>query len=144
MCFALLRSLMKNPRYQNERGRTKESDEFFNTARRVFSFSTHPDRDSQLANIYFCQGGSAMNTDDFDKSRDYKERTFDLVSKICNKSQAADERLCLAYAERAISRIQDKRYEEDEADLEKVLRIRKNLGNCDPRSMKSIWGGRFF
>ncbi|PCG95749.1 Tetratricopeptide-like helical [Penicillium occitanis (nom. inval.)] len=107
--------------YQNERGRTKESDEFFNTARRIFGFSTHPDRDSQLANIYFCLGGIAMNTNDFDKSRDYKERTFDIVSKTCNKSQAVDERLCLAYAERAISRIQDKRYEEGKVDLEKDL-----------------------
>lgn len=134
MCFALLRSLMKNPRYQNERGRTKESDEIFNPAHRIFEFSTNPDRDSQLANIYFFLGGIAMNTNDFDKSRYYKERTFDLVSKICKRSQAADERLYPAYTERAISCIQDKRYEEGEADLKKALRIRKNLGNCDPRS----------
>lgn len=134
MCLALLRSLMENPRYQNERGRTKESNELFKTARRIFEFSTDPDRISTLANIYFCLGGIAMDTNDFDKSRDYKERAFDLVSKICKESRAADERLYLAYAERAISRIQDKRYEEGEADLKKALRMRKKLGNCDPRS----------
>lgn len=74
-----------------------------------------------------------MDANDFDKSRDFKERTFDLVSKVCEESRAVDERLYLAYAERAISRIQDKRYEEGEADLKEALRIRKDLGNCDPR-----------
>ncbi|KAI1512328.1 Dimer-Tnp-hAT dimerization containing protein [Pyrenophora tritici-repentis] len=46
----------------------------------------------------------------------------------------ADERLYLAYAERGISRIQDKRYEEGEADLREALRIRIALGNYVPRS----------
>ena len=137
-CFAT--ESYENPRYQNERGRTKESDEFFNTARRIFEFSANPNQGSQLANIYFFLGGIAMNTSDFDKSRDYKERTFDLMSKICKKSQAADKRLYLAYTERAISRIQDKRYEEGEADLKNALRIRKNLGNCDPRSDEVNFG----
>lgn len=58
-----------------------------------------------------------MDASDFDTSRIHKERSFDLVSKICKEIGAADERLYLAYAERGISRIQDRRYEEGEVDL---------------------------
>lgn len=36
-------------RYQKERGRTKEFDGFFETARSICEPSTHPDRDSLLA-----------------------------------------------------------------------------------------------
>lgn len=75
-----------------------------------------------------------MDASDFDKSRVYKELSFALVSKICRELGTADERLCLAYAERGISRIQDKRYEEGEADLKEAVRIRKALGNYVPRS----------
>lgn len=75
-----------------------------------------------------------MDASDFDTSRIYKERSLDLVSKICKELGTADERLYLAYAERGISRIQDKRYEEGEADLKEALRMRKALGNYIPRS----------
>lgn len=75
-----------------------------------------------------------MDTNDFDSSRIYKERSFDLVSKICKEMGIADERLYLAYAERGISRIQDRRYKEGEADLKDAVRIRKALGNYIPRS----------
>ncbi len=46
----------------------------------------------------------------------------------------ADERLYFAYAERGISRIQDRRYEEGEVDLKEALRVRKALGNYIHRS----------
>jgi tetratricopeptide (TPR) repeat protein len=75
-----------------------------------------------------------MDASDFDASRIYKERSFDLVSKICKELGVVDERLYLAYAERGISRIQDERYEEGEADLKEALKIRKALGNYIPRS----------
>lgn len=75
-----------------------------------------------------------MDASDFDISRIHKERSFNLVSKICEELGTADERLYLAYAERGISRIQDRRYEEGEADLKEALRIRKALGNYIPRS----------
>ena len=78
-----------------------------------------------------------MDASDFDTSRFYKERSFDLVSKICKELGIADERLCLAYAERGISRIQDKRYEEGEADLKEELRMRKALGNYIPKSREA-------
>lgn len=75
-----------------------------------------------------------MDASDFDASRVYKEYSLDLVSKICKELGTADERLYLAYAERGISRIQDRRYDEGEADLKEALRIRKALGNYVPRS----------
>ncbi|PLB49703.1 tetratricopeptide repeat domain-containing protein [Aspergillus steynii IBT 23096] len=120
--------------YQKERGRTKHFDGFFDTAQTICESSSHPDRDSVLADIYFCLGSISMDTSDFNASRIYKERSLDLVANICQTLGTADERLYLAYAERGISRIQDKRYEEGEADIKEALRIRKALGNYIPRS----------
>ncbi|CAG8278644.1 unnamed protein product [Penicillium salamii] len=120
--------------YQKERGRTKQFDGFFETALNICETSKHTDRDSILADIYFCLGAIAMDASDFDTSRVYKERSLDLVSHICKELGTADERLYLAYAERGISRIQDRRHEEGEADLKKALQMRKALGNYVPRS----------
>ncbi|EEP77378.1 predicted protein [Uncinocarpus reesii 1704] len=120
--------------YQKERGRTNQFDGFFETARSICESSTHADRDSLLADIHFCLGSVAMDTNDFHTSRIHKERSLDLVSNICKELGTADERLYLAYAERGISRIQDRRYKEGEADLKEALRIRKALGNYIPRS----------
>ncbi|KAI1758309.1 P-loop containing nucleoside triphosphate hydrolase protein [Xylaria castorea] len=120
--------------YQKERGRTGDFDEFFETARSICESSTHADRDALLADIYFCLGAIAMDTNEFETSRVYKARSFELVSKICEKLGTTDERLYLAYAERGISRIQDRRYEEGETDLKAALRIRKALGNYIPRA----------
>ncbi|KAJ9300380.1 hypothetical protein DTO217A2_7960 [Paecilomyces variotii] len=120
--------------YQKERGRTKHFDGFFETALSICESSTHADRDSLLADIYFCLGSIAMDASDFDTSRKYKECSFNLVYKICSELGTQDERLYLAYAERGISRIQDKRYEEGEADLKEALRMRKAFGNYIPRS----------
>lgn len=75
-----------------------------------------------------------MEASDFDTSRIRKECSFNLAFKICNELGTADDRLYLAYAERGISRIQDKRYEEGEVDLKEALRIRKALPNYIPRS----------
>ncbi len=121
-------------RYQKERGRTKDFDGFFETAQNICISSSHPDRDSLLADIYFCLGAIAMDASDFNNSRIYKEKSLDLVMNICQELDVADERLYLAYAERGISRTQDRRYDEGEADLKEALRIRKALGNYAPRS----------
>jgi tetratricopeptide (TPR) repeat protein len=75
-----------------------------------------------------------MDASDFETSRIHKEKSLDLVSRICKELGTEDERLYLAYAERGISRIQDKRYKEGEADLKEALRMRKALGNYVPRS----------
>ncbi|GAB1210700.1 hypothetical protein APSETT445_009496 [Aspergillus pseudonomiae] len=72
-----------------------------------------------------------------------RERTkhfdgFETARGICEsifkELGTADERLYLAYAERGISRIQDGRYKEGEANLKKALQIHKDLGNYVPRS----------
>lgn len=76
-----------------------------------------------------------MDASDFNTSRIYKELSVDLVSKICKElGTADDERLYLGYAERGISRTQDKRYKEGEADLKEAVRIRKALPNYIPLS----------
>nr|POE88369.1 hypothetical protein CFP56_11598 [Quercus suber] len=75
-----------------------------------------------------------MDASDFQSSRLYKEKSFDLVAKICTEQGTVDERLYLAYAERGIPRIQDGRYTEGEADLKEALRIRKSQGAYVPRS----------
>lgn len=75
-----------------------------------------------------------MDASDFNGSRMHKERSLKLVYSICQQLGTADERLYLAYAERGISRIQDKRYGEGEADLKEALAIRKALGNYIPRA----------
>ncbi|KAL7897244.1 P-loop containing nucleoside triphosphate hydrolase protein [Trichoderma sp. SZMC 28014] len=120
--------------YQKERGRTKHFDGFFDTALGICESSTHADQKALLADIHFCLGAIAMDASDFDASRDHKEHSLDLVSKICKELGTEDERLYLAYAELGISRIQDKRYEEGEAHLKEAIRIRKALGNYIPRS----------
>ncbi|KAJ5948681.1 hypothetical protein N7454_001988 [Penicillium verhagenii] len=120
--------------YQKERGRTKQFDGFFETAREICESTTHADRDALLADIYFCLGSIAMDTNDFETSRIHKENSLNIVASICKDLGTEDERLYLAYAERGISRIQDRRYEEGEADLKEALRLRKALGNYIPRS----------
>ncbi|KAG9250043.1 tetratricopeptide repeat domain-containing protein [Emericellopsis atlantica] len=126
--------------YQKERGRTRDFDGFFETALSICESSAHPDRESVLADIYFCLGAIAMDASDFGTSRVYKERSLDLVSQICKEQGTVDERLYLAYAERAISRIQDGRPGEGEADLKEALRIRKSLGNYIPRAGEAMLG----
>jgi hypothetical protein len=41
-----------------------------------------------------------MDASEFHSSRIYKERSFDLVYKICTELGTTDERIYLAYAER--------------------------------------------
>lgn len=81
-----------------------------------------------------------MDSSDFATSRIYKERSLELVSKICKGLGVVDERLYLAYAERGISRTQDRRYEEGESDLKEALEMRKAMGNYIPRSGEANLG----
>lgn len=127
-------------RYQKERGQTKGFHGFFDTARSICEASTHPDRDSLLADIHFCLGAIAMDASDFSSSRVHKEKSLGLVAQICAELGTVDERLYLAYAERGISRIQDARYAEGEADLKTALQMRKALGNYIPRSGEANLG----
>lgn len=78
-----------------------------------------------------------METNDFASSRHYKELSFDLIFGICKGiGDFGNERLFLAYAERGISRVQDNRFAEAEADLSEALRIRKALPDYVPRSLE--------
>ncbi|KAB8251448.1 hypothetical protein BDV35DRAFT_388020 [Aspergillus flavus] len=90
---------LRGYQYQRGRGRTKHFDGFFETARGICESSAHPDRDSLLADIYFCLGSIAMDTNDFNGSRIFKELSLDLVSSICNELGTVGERLYLAYEE---------------------------------------------
>ncbi|KAJ5927296.1 hypothetical protein N7516_009069 [Penicillium verrucosum] len=121
--------------YQKERRQTKKFNSFFETTRSIYESSTHPDRDSLLTDIHFYLGAIAIDTSNFDISRINKEYSFNLVSKIYKELGTTDDRLYLAYAERGISRIQDRRYKEGEANLKEALRIRKDLQNYIPRAM---------
>ncbi|KYG42812.1 hypothetical protein M433DRAFT_146445 [Acidomyces richmondensis BFW] len=59
--------------YQKERVQTKEFDGFFDTAHSICETSQHPDRDSLLADIYFCLGAIAMDASNFNSSLIFKE-----------------------------------------------------------------------
>ncbi|ATY63318.1 hypothetical protein A9K55_008959 [Cordyceps militaris] len=126
--------------YRKERGMAKAFDGFFDTALGICHSSSHVDRDAILADLYFCLGAISMDASDFEASRLYKEKSFDLVFSICRGLGVEDERLYLAYAERGISRTQDKRYAEAEADFSEALRLRKSLGNYIPRSGEANLG----
>ncbi|OAA66342.1 tetratricopeptide repeat protein [Akanthomyces lecanii RCEF 1005] len=126
--------------YQKERGKTKGFDGFFDTALAICETSVHADRDAILADLYFCLGAIAMDASDFDASRIYKEKSFNLVFSICEDLGVEDERLYLAYAERGISRTQDQRYTEAEADMKEALRLRKSFGNYIPRAGEATLG----
>lgn len=78
-------------RYQKDRGRMKHFDGFFDTALTICESSTHADQEALLADIHFCLGAIAMDASDFDASRDHKEYSLDLVSKICKELGTADE-----------------------------------------------------
>ncbi|KAK1751457.1 hypothetical protein QBC47DRAFT_391863 [Echria macrotheca] len=123
--------------YQKERGRRKDLDGFFETARIICESSTHPDRDAILADIYFCLGSVAMDSNNFNTSRVYKEQSLELVSKICKELGVEDERLSFAYLELGIARTQDGRYEEGEAAFKTGLRIQRALGDHLPRSREA-------
>lgn len=127
-------------RYRKERGKTKHFDGFFDTALAICESSGHTDRDAILADLYFCLGAIAMDANDFETSRMHKEKSFDLVFSICKELGVEDERLYLAYAERGISRTQDQRYAEGEADMKEALRLRKSFGNYIPRSGEANLG----
>ena len=75
-----------------------------------------------------------MDLSEFNTARLHRERSFDIVKKICDELGVADERLAKAYGERGISRIQDNRHKEGEADIKECIRVRKLPGNYIPTS----------
>ncbi len=88
----------------------------------------HEDRDAVLADLHFCFGVVAMESNDFAASRAHKEKSFALVSRICEELGVEDERLAVAYSERGIARVQDgRRLDDAVADIQASVRIMREL-----------------
>jgi len=124
-------------RYQSERGRNRGFDGFFDTALATCESADHPDRDSLLVNIYFFLGQISTDINDHMACRKYMEKSWEIQRKISDSLGTVDERLALAYAERAVTRIQDGRYEEGIADLKTERQIRESLGTYVPQSREA-------
>ncbi len=68
-----------------------------------------------------------MESNDFAASRTHKEKSFAIVSQICEDLGIQDERLSVAHGERGIAHIQDGRLDEGIADIAASIRIMKEL-----------------
>lgn len=130
-----------------ERGQIRHFEGLFKTARVIFESSRHPERLSLLADIHFCLGSLAMDTNDFENSRIHKEASFDITYGICHplikesvsddlpevpRMIRADERLVLAYTEMGVARVQEGRLKEGEAFLNEARRVKKELRDTVP------------
>ncbi|TQV91619.1 tetratricopeptide repeat domain-containing protein [Cordyceps javanica] len=120
------RLLLEGAWFQIERGLCTKSISCLMTAHGIAA--GHKDADAFVADVCFCLGVFAMESNDFGPSRACKEQSFDVVSEICAAlGGVEDERLSVAYAERGVSRIQDGRPEEGVADMAASIRIMEQL-----------------
>ncbi|KAL8724231.1 MAG: hypothetical protein Q9166_008062 [cf. Caloplaca sp. 2 TL-2023] len=126
--------------YQNERGRTRGFDGFFEASIDICERSGHPHKDSLLIDIHFCLGAIAADSNRHAASREHKEKSFEIQIKAYNDLGKVDERLAMNYAELAVSRIQDGRYDEGVAALLRQQEISKSLGNYVPQSREANLG----
>ncbi|KAJ6786836.1 hypothetical protein PWT90_02665 [Aphanocladium album] len=115
--------------YQIERGYRSKTLLSILRATDIVLKSDHPDKYGTLCDIRLCLGVLAMESNDTDASRSHKEKSFEIAHKICEEVGVEDERLSLAYAERAIARIQDQQYEDGIADIETSIRIAKQVNS---------------
>ncbi|OAA52886.1 tetratricopeptide repeat domain containing protein [Cordyceps fumosorosea ARSEF 2679] len=113
--------------YQIERGFRSKILPTLITAMEIGLKTEHPDQQAFIADVHFCLGVVAMESNDFAVSRINKEKFFDAVSQVCTALGVEDERLAVAYAERGISRVQDAQYDEAVADLGASIRIMRRL-----------------
>ncbi|KAL8798261.1 MAG: hypothetical protein Q9182_006822, partial [Xanthomendoza sp. 2 TL-2023] len=126
--------------YQNERGRTRDFDDFFEASIDICENSGHPDKDALLIDIHFCLGAIAADSNRHTASREHKEASFAIQTKAYEELDKVDERLAMNYAELAISRIQDGRYDEGIAALLRQEEISRSLGNYIPQSREANLG----
>ncbi|KAL8808246.1 MAG: hypothetical protein Q9200_004367 [Gallowayella weberi] len=126
--------------YQNERGRTRDFDGFFEASIDICENSGHPNKDALLIDIHFCLGAIAADSNRHTASREHKEASFAIQTKAYKELEKFDERLAMNYAELAISRIQDGRYDEGIAALLRQQEISKSLGNYIPQSREANLG----
>ncbi|KAI1145788.1 hypothetical protein F4825DRAFT_229814 [Nemania diffusa] len=91
--------------YRNERGRTHDSDGFWNLAydlcQNVKGESEADARDAVLVDIHFCLGLTSSGNNDLAKARTHQQAFFALQKRICESIAPGfiDEKLGLAYAE---------------------------------------------
>ena len=139
ICLILSKEVCLNfiARYQSERGRTRGFDGFFDTAREICESCNDPDKDALLSDIHFCLGAISADTNDHVASREHKEKSFGLQSRISQDLGTVDDRLALAHSELSISRIQDGRYDEGVAALLREREIRESLGTYLPLSREA-------
>jgi hypothetical protein len=131
-------------RYENERGHAKGVKGFLEAARTLCRSSTHSDRYSILADINFSLGVISMDAGDFSASRMYREVSLNLVLNICNEmGTRVNERLYLAYAERGVSRIQDRRYGKLKPTSRRHCSFAKRSASTSPARSKPTWAGLF-
>ncbi|KAL8698550.1 MAG: hypothetical protein Q9224_001805, partial [Gallowayella concinna] len=99
-------------RYQIERGRTRDPDGLFEAPLNICEKSGHPNKDALLLDIHFCLGAITAYSNRHAASREQEETSFAIQTKAYEELRRIDERLAMIYAELAISRIQDGRYDE--------------------------------
>ncbi|KAL8682882.1 MAG: hypothetical protein Q9186_001128 [Xanthomendoza sp. 1 TL-2023] len=126
--------------YQNERGRTRDPDGFFEASLDICENSGHPNKDALLIDIHFCLGAIAADSNRHTASREHKETSFAIQTKAYEELERVDERLAMNYAELAISRVQDGRYDEGVAAFLRQQEISKSLGNYIPQSREANLG----
>ncbi|KAL8692415.1 MAG: hypothetical protein Q9218_002566 [Villophora microphyllina] len=135
MRFAML--LSDAAWYQHERGRTRDFDDYFQIAIEICQTSCHPDNESLLSDIHCFLGAIAADTNHHALSRKHKDLSHVLQTKV---TKGEDERLALSFSERAVSRIQDGRYQEGIADLQAERNMRWRLGVYIPLSRDANLG----
>ncbi|EGX89005.1 tetratricopeptide repeat domain containing protein [Cordyceps militaris CM01] len=114
--------------FQIERGYRSKIIPCLITAMHIGLATEHPDAAAFVADVRFCLGVVAMESNDFGVSRTHKDKSFAIVAGLCaGGPDADDERLALAYAERGVSRLQDARYDEAVADTQAAIRIMRRL-----------------
>ncbi|KAJ3497957.1 hypothetical protein NLG97_g1500 [Lecanicillium saksenae] len=127
--------------YQIERGDRSKTLLSFLRATDIALKSDHPDKNATRCDIRHCLGVLAMESNDMDASRLHKEQSFEIAREICEELGVEDERLSLAYAERAIARIQDQQYDDGIADIQASIRIAKQLNrNYVPQTREANMG----
>lgn len=124
-------------RYKKERGYLTKYVPEWTCVARILNGVHYPEKDAALADYHFCYGSVEMDSNKFAASRDHKEQSFKLVDGLCKSLGKEDARLAIAYAEMGIARIQDREYEAGVADIDKSIRIMKNLGGYIPHSREA-------
>lgn len=108
--------------------------DYLNTALSIVNKFKSPRADAVRGDVHFALGSLAMDLGDFLASRKHKQKSFELITRICNENKKEDMRLYLAYAELGNAHVQDGDLDEGERLLKEAIRIREAAGELTPRS----------